>query len=339
MTVQAVDLFSGARGWDQHEAALGIESVGIEGDPNAFETGRAAGFESVWGDVRDYGPADFPAATGLIASPPCQTFAVSGLSVGQRALSDVLEALGELVWFGRLDYSKFPDERTGLVLEPMRWIRTAHQARNPYRWVVLEQVVQVLPIWERMAAVLRGYGYSVATGNLDAEAYGVPQTRRRAILVARLDGPAALPAPTHSRFHRRDQYRTDDGLPRWVSMTDALGWNPFDMVGFPRKADRHDRVTIGGQTYRGRDLRRAALPSWSITGKARSWIRFRDDGSGTRVLLDEAARLQTFPADYPWAGVRTDQFQQVANAIPPVLARAVLSAALGITRTSEETAA
>jgi site-specific DNA-cytosine methylase len=37
--------------------------------------------------------------------------------------------------------------------------------------------------------------------------------------------------------------------------------------------------------------------------------------------------------------VRTDQFQQVANAIPPALARAVLSAALGKPTVREDTAA
>jgi DNA (cytosine-5)-methyltransferase 1 len=339
MTVHAVDLFSGARGWGGGEAALGIESVGIELDANAVDTSCAAGFKTIHHDVRHVGPGDFPEAEGLIASPPCQTFAVSGLKSAHGELHAIWSASVELSRVGRLNYDGFSDERTGLVLEPLRWVLEAHWAGRPYRWIALEQVAQVLPVWRLMAGYLNRMGYSIAYGNLDAEAYGVPQTRRRAILVARLDGPAAMPAPTHSRFHRRDQYRLDPDLLCWVSMTDALGWNPSDLIGFPRKADRHDRVTIGGQTYRGRDLRKAALPSWSITGKARSWTRFRNDGSGTRVLLDEAARLQTFPAEYPWAGFRTDQFQQVANAIPPVLARAVLSAALGITRTSEETAA
>lgn len=56
------------------------------------------------------------------------------------------------------------------------------------------------------------------------------------------------------------------------------------------------------------------------------------DRAGTeavRVTLAEALTLQGFPADYPVAGNVTESFQQVGDAVPPQLARAVIAALLG----------
>jgi DNA (cytosine-5)-methyltransferase 1 len=48
-----------------------------------------------------------------------------------------------------------------------------------------------------------------------------------------------------------------------------------------------------------------------------------------RVSVTEAAILQGFPADHPWQGTKTKQYQQVGNAIPPPLARALADVVLG----------
>lgn len=317
-----IDLFAGPGGLDVGATWLDLPAKGIEWDSSACATRRMAGLDTVEGDVRNYGPEHFPEATVLTGGPPCQTFTVAGTGSGREALDDVKRQAEDMsVRLGGSILRKcFADERTGLVLEPLRWALSALKSGTPFEAIVLEQVPAVLPIWETYGQILKRNGYGVATGILRTEEFGVPQTRRRAVLIARLgDEDVSLPAPTHQSFRRGALSQTALGLRPWVSMGEAL--------------ERSTSFTVvsnygSGGDPRNRGERRSDEPSATVTGKVtRNRVRFANGKEG-RFTHQEAGRLQTFPRDYPWSG--RDIGQQIGNAIPPRLAVHVLARALKI---------
>lgn len=315
MTTSAVHLFAGPGGL---ELGAGLPGIGIELDRNAVATRVAAGLATVHGDVTRYGPADIP-ATVLTGGPPCQTFTVAGGGAGRAALADILDAVKRMGARESVDATVLGDPRTGFVLEPLRWALEAADLGRPYRAIVLEQVQQVQPVWDAYAEVLRAEGYSVATGVLRTEQFGLPQTRRRAVLVARLGGPVTLPEPVRRLYRRGIAQGAGDGrLAPWVSMGEVLPHRgPFTVIS--------NYGTGGDPRNRGR--RTSEEPAFTVTGKI-SRLRLIDpDGRELpRLTPAEAGVLQGFPADFPWSG--GDIAQQCGNACPPPLAAALTHAAL-----------
>ncbi|MFF5635058.1 DNA cytosine methyltransferase [Streptomyces sp. NPDC012825] len=275
--------------------------------------------------------------------------------------------------FGDLDHQlselkdkleKLGDERTGLVLQPLWWIieRCRRPGSNPYEAVVLEQVPAVMLVWERYVEVLASLHYRTATQLMHTEAFGVPQTRRRAVLMARLDRPGLPEGPepgslpkvreTHELYHRRGSFvrlsKVDQMDPlfsaepaacdeepgeereHWISMEAALNHVEKRSGGKVHRRPAFSVVsnygTGGVPEARGR--RDHDTPSSTITGKvSRNRVVHKGtdkdlDGKLGRFNTAEAGVLQTFPWAYPWSG--NDVSQQIGNAVPPRLALHIL---------------
>jgi len=342
-----IDLFAGPGGLDLAARQLDIPAHGIEWDGGACATREANGLGTSPGDVRHFGPGDFQDANVLAGGPPCQTFTVAGHGSGRRALDQVLAfadrfAAGESIEDIEADLGNLEDPRTGLVLEPLRWTLEAIREKRPFEVIVLEQVPAVLPVWQKYAELLRREGYFVADPKvLHTEEFGVPQTRRRAIFMARLresfSSEPQLPTPTHKRFNPRKSARaermldetpllpTGETLPEPVAMREALPGRtePFVVVS--------NYGTGGDPKARGR--RFSHEPSATVTGKvSRNRVEALDGTDLPRFTLHEMGQLQTFPADGDWTWAGKDVSQQIGNAVPPRLGMHVLAAALGITK-------
>jgi DNA (cytosine-5)-methyltransferase 1 len=323
-------------------------SLGVEWDQAACVTAAGAGHWRVRADAARFsldrlrGRVD-----GVAGGPPCPPWSATGKRLGLLDQGAVLERIDAFAAGRRPAEVTWHDERSPLCAEPMRYV----VALRP-RWVVLEQVPAVLPLWRHVAALLDRMGYSTWTGILSSEEYGVPQTRRRAVLLASLDRPAARPTPTHQRY-RKGQPPAGNLLVRpWVSIREALGWTGDGVIV--------SNYGTGGDA-RDRGERSFGEPAATITTKAgRSWVTLRnnntanacerriDEPSGTlyfgrrsnavefhttdgerrRVTVEEAALLQSFPAGYRFHGGQSKAYEQIGNAVPPLLARALFDAVL-----------
>lgn len=327
-TRTAVDLFAGAGGATRGLADAGFAVLaGVESDRHAASTYRAnhSSVRLVEADVRDVDADALRKTLGLArgeltllkACPPCQGYSS----------------------IGKLDPH---DERNDLVAQVWRFAR----AFRP-RIVLLENVPGLArdPRLARIVKQLRATGYSVKTYIVDAAEFGVPQRRRRVIVVAVRDGVKSLPL------------NLADLLPGWFTQTamktagEALALaarvdpaaDPLHRtrVPSPQVAKRLAVLPVGGSRF---DLpheyrlvchskldRRDATASYSrvridepaptMTTRCTTPAcgQFVHPTESRALTLREAAVIQTFPLTYTFHGGRGQGGaveRQIGNAVP-----------------------
>lgn len=363
----AISLFAGAGG-----CSLGFQQAGYDVrfatdlDRDAVESYRRnfPGTPCEAGDVRELEVEALLARAKLrpgaldilLGGPPCQGFSSAGMKTGD-------------------------DPRNSLVRHYVRLLKGLRP-----KWFVMENVEGLLtnggglPVRNAVAAFLEA-GYSVNLEKVYAQGYGVPQRRKRVLIVGnRLGCDFVFPEPmtrfSGSIFRKGDvtfamavgdlpapaedvtasipyqqppqnelqtylrgtakvvsehfapplselQLERVRGLRAGQTMKDLpahLQHESFRRRAFRRVMDGTPVERRGGAPH---GLKRlfAEEPSLTITSAAnREFVHPTQD----RLLtLRECARLQTFPDDFRFAGPAASRSQQIGNAIPPFLARAV----------------
>jgi DNA (cytosine-5)-methyltransferase 1 len=332
--IEAIDLFCGVGGLTSGLITSGVTVVaGIDVDKSCrypFEANhpKARFFEQ---DVTTLTGAQLnamwsPGTTRLLAGcAPCQPF--SSYTLGKGASH---AKWGMLEQFARLVKESQPD------------------------LVTMENVpgLQRQAPFQQFLKTLKKCGFHVTYGVLNAADYGVPQQRRRLVLLASIHGPVTLPAPTHQ------------GKEHWTTVRAAISHLPKLQHGRTSADDaihrasslsplnlKRVRASKPGGTWRdwptelvatchtkesgknstgvyGRMVWDAPAPTMTTQCNGFGNGRFGHPEQNRAISLREAAIFQSFPHDYIFAEkdkpvAAKTVARLIGNAVPPKLAEAV----------------
>ena len=317
MSLTAIDAFAGGGGLTVGLKRAGFRvAAAVELEPHAFATYKANHPEvsCLKQDIRTVTGAALLKHAGLdqldllAGCPPCQGF--TSLTA---------------------KYRERKDPRNSLVLE---MARLAKETRP--RAVMMENVPGLTrkgrPLYDKLRERLQDLGYIITAGILQVADYGVPQLRRRFVLLGGLGFRIALPKATHSRdannglAARRTVRDAIEDMPEPVPLRQAKArgnleesdWHVIRDLS-ARNLERIKRARAGKsweqipQRLRPPCHRTGYVgftnvygrmewdqPSPTITGGCTTFSkgRFGHPDANRTISVREAALLQTFPADY-----------------------------------------
>jgi DNA (cytosine-5)-methyltransferase 1 len=342
-----VDLFSGAGGMSLGARMAGIDvQVVVEADRYAADTyvhNHKPKHGIFVNDIRNFTPFDLGKTkkNGLIVfgGPPCQGFSTSN----QRTRSAENDKNWLFEQFVRVVKEYNPD---WLVFENVRGILETEGG------IFVDQITSE---FEKL-------GYTVSADLLHAADYGVPQKRARFFIVGSRHGISyKFPKPTHLKpltveMALEDLPALENGASTCNLPYAKIASNPYTIQLRGQLAscsnhlvtknnsliiDRYNHIPQGGNWE---DIPNHLMGNYADKSRCHTGIyrRLRADepsvviGNYRKNMLihptqhrglsvREAARLQSFPDDFVFKGSIGFQQQQVGNAVPPLLAKAIFN--------------
>jgi DNA (cytosine-5)-methyltransferase 1 len=259
------------------------------------------------------------APDGVIGGPPCQSFSQANRSITET------------------------DPRHQLPLVYARLLSMLN-ARKPVKFFVMENVKGLrsgthAPRLALFKKALTDAGFHVSEQLLNAADYGTPQNRHRLFLVGinnKLFGnvPWSKPDKTELDMAATNVRSAIGGLPEPVHFTrnaepDAFPFHRNHWCMAPKAARFSDGSLKPGCTSH-RSFKTLAWDKPSITVAYGHREVHVHPGCRRRLSVYEAMRLQGFPHEYELIGSLSSQIDQVSEAVPPPMAKAVAESISGL---------
>lgn len=287
----ALDLFAGCGGMALGFEANGIRTIGYEKNPVAVETYNTNLAGHCYETHLELGMPEDQKVEIIIGGPPCQPFSQIGYQRGNRDPRDGFPIFLDAVCRMRPKIAIIENVR-GLLYRNKDYLR------------------QTMSELER-------FGYSVDAKLMKAVEYGVPQKRERVVIVGSKIG-WEWPNPLVSS-------PVTAGMALGPLVKETNGESRF----LTKKMDKYiENYEKKSSCVRPRDLH-LDTPSRTVTcrnlgGATSDMLRIRmDDGRRRMLHLREGARLQSFPDWYEFSGNEYEKFEQIGNAVPPLMAYAL----------------